>query len=204
MPTSAQATAPIAAAPTPGPVPRRVRVWDPLVRVFHWTVAAGVIANLTFLRHDENPHIYVGYAVTVALIIRLGWGLVARGHARFSSFVPGPRRLLDYFAAMLNKREPRYVGHNPAGAAMIVLLLALLATVGTTGWMMGLDTFWGVGWVETLHEVTANILIGAVALHVIGAIVESIRHRENLPLAMITGYKRAAEGTDIDNAPVAG
>ncbi len=183
---------------------RRVRVWDLIIRIFHWTVAAGVIANLTFLRNDENPHIYVGYVVVGALIIRLCWGLIGRGHAHFASFVPGPRRLIKYFAAMIARREPRYVGHNPAGAAMIVLLLILLAMVGTTGWMMGLDSFWGVSWVESLHELTANILIGAVALHVTGAIVESIRHRENLPLAMITGYKRAAEGTDIDNAPVAG
>lgn len=190
-------------APHPGTGRSRVKVWDPIVRVFHWTVAGGVIANLTFLRHDENPHIYVGYAVVTALAVRLGWGLVARGHARFASFVPGPRRLLDYFGAMAKRREPRYVGHNPAGAAMIVLLMALLAMIGTTGWMMGLDAFWGVPWVETVHEVAANILIGAVALHVIGAIVESVRHRENLPLAMITGYKRAAEGTDIDHAPAA-
>lgn len=193
--------APLASPPDPGNV--RVRVWDPIVRIFHWTVAGGVIANLTFLRHDENPHIYVGYAVVMALAVRLGWGVVARGHARFASFVPGPRRLRAYLAAMMKHREPRYLGHNPAGAAMIVLLMALLAIVGTTGWMMGLDAFWGVAWVETLHEVTANLLIGAVALHVIGAIVESVRHRENLPLAMITGYKRAAEGTDIDHAPVA-
>jgi cytochrome b len=86
---------------------------------------------------------------------------------------------------------------------MIVVLLVLLATVGTSGWMMGLDQFWGVGWVETLHETAANVLIGAVALHVIGAIVESVRHRENLPLAMVTGYKRAPTGTDIDHAPAA-
>ncbi len=199
------ATAPVATGtPTPGPAPRRVGVWDPIVRIFHWTVAGGVIANLTFLRHEEAPHIYVGYVVIAALIVRLGWGVLASGHARFASFVPGPRRLIAYLSAMLSKREPRYVGHNPAGAAMIVVLLGLLATVGTTGWMMGLDMFWGIAWVETLHEITANILIGAVVLHVIGAIVESIRHRENLPLAMITGYKRAAEGTDIDNAPVTG
>jgi cytochrome b len=112
--------------------------------------------------------------------------------------------LQAYCRAMLGRREPRYLGHNPAGAAMIVLLMVLLAMVGTTGWMMGLDAFWGVGWVETMHEVGANVLTGAVALHVIGAIVESVRHHENLPLAMITGYKRAAEETDIDNAPVAG
>lgn len=190
-------------APQPGTGKSRVKVWDPIVRIFHWTVAGGVIANLTFLRHDENPHIYVGYAVVTALAVRLGWGFAARGHARFASFVPGPRRLLAYFGAMMRRGEPRYVGHNPAGAAMIVLLMVLLAMVGTTGWMMGLDAFWGVAWVETLHELTANLLIGAVALHVIGAIVESVRHRENLPLAMITGYKRAAEGTDIDHAPAA-
>lgn len=193
-----------AGAPILGPVPRRVKVWDPVVRIFHWTVAGGVIANLTFLRHEENSHIYVGYAVIAALVVRLGWGFVARGHARFGSFVPGPRRLVAYFAAMFSRREPRYVGHNPAGAAMIVLLLLLLVTVGTSGWMMGLDRFWGVSWVETLHEVAANILIAAVALHVVGAVVESIRHHENLPLAMITGYKRPAEGTDIDNAPATG
>lgn len=198
------ATAPVAATPSPGPVPRRVRVWDPIVRIFHWTVASGVIANLTFLRHEENPHIYVGYVVVTALVVRLIWGLAARNHARFAGFVPGPSGLIIYFKAMLGNREPRYLGHNPAGAAMIVLLLVLLAAVGTTGWMMGLDAFWGVSWVETLHEISANVLIGAVALHVIGAIVESLRHHENLPLAMITGYKRAAEGTDIDNAPIAG
>lgn len=192
---------PPAIPPVPGTP--RVRVWDPLVRIFHWTVAGGVILNLTLLRHEETPHIYVGYAVLAALLVRLSWGFVARGHARFASFVPGPRRLFVYLGAMAKRREPRYLGHNPAGAAMIVLLMALLAVIGTTGWMMGLDAFWGVPWVETMHEVAANLLIGAVALHVTGAIVESVRHRENLPLAMITGYKRAAEGTDIDHAPAA-
>lgn len=103
---------------------------------------------------------------------------------------------------MLGRREPRYVGHNPAGSAMIVILLSLLATVGMTGWMMGLETFWGIGWVEALHELSANALMGAAILHVAGAIFESIRHRENLPLAMITGYKRPATGTDIDNASI--
>ncbi|MBB3862101.1 cytochrome b [Novosphingobium hassiacum] len=193
-------TAPLAAPSDPAN--RRVRVWDPLVRIFHWTVAGGVIANLTFLRHEEDLHIYVGYVVVVALAMRLGWGFIARGHARFSSFVTGPQGFLAYMGAVLKNRDPRYVGHNPAGAAMIVLIMVLLATIGTTGWMMGLDAFWGIAWVETLHEVSANILTGAITLHVIGAIVESVRHRENLPLAMVTGYKRAAEGTDIDHAPV--
>ena len=198
------AAPPRAAMPAPDLVPRQVRVWDPLVRLFHWTIAGGVIANLTFLREAKNAHINVGYVVVAALAVRLVWGLIARGHARFASFVPGPRRFFGYVGAMLGRREPRYLGHNPAGAAMIVLLLVLIAVVGTSGWMMGLDAFWGVGWVEELHETAANVLIGAVALHVIGAIAESVRHHENLPRAMITGYKRAAVGTDIDNAPATG
>lgn len=193
---------PRAAMPAPDLAsPRQVRVWDPLVRIFHWTIAGGVIANLTFLREAKSFHITVGYVVVAALAVRLIWGLIARGHARFASFVPGPRRFFGYVSAMLGRREPRYLGHNPAGAAMIVLLLVLVVVVGASGWMMGLDAFWGVGWVEGLHETAANGLIGAVVLHVIGAIFESVRHHENLPLAMITGYKRAAVGTDIDNAP---
>nr|WP_298411774.1 cytochrome b/b6 domain-containing protein [uncultured Halomonas sp.] len=182
---------------------RRIKVWDPIVRVFHWTVALGVIANLTVLEHVKTPHIYVGYVVVAALFIRLVWGVVARNHARFSSFVPGPRGLFAYLKLLVGRREPRYVGHNPAGAVMMVALMLLVLVVGITGWMMGLDHFWGVRWVETTHEVIANLILGAAILHVLGAIIESLRHRENLPWSMVTGYKRATKGTDVDRAPPA-
>jgi len=185
------------------PRDRRVRVWDPVVRVFHWTLAFGVIANLTVLEDVKTPHIYVGYVVVAALFIRLVWGVVARNHARFSSFVPGPRGLFAYLKLLVGRREPRYVGHNPAGAVMMVVLMLLVAVVGTTGWMMGLDRFWGVRWVETTHEITANLILGAAIVHVAAAIIESLRHRENLPWSMVTGYKRAAKETDIDRAPSA-
>ena len=181
---------------------QRIKVWDPLVRIFHWTVALGTIANLTVLKHMEDPHIYVGYVMVAALLIRLGWGFVSKGHARFSAFVPGPKALVSYGGALVARREPRYIGHTPAGAMMMLLLMLLVAAMGATGWMMGSDQFWGEPWVEELHEVIANIIIGAAFLHVAAAIVESIRHRENLPLSMITGYKRAASESDIDNAPV--
>lgn len=189
-----------------GPFPvalraRRVMVWDPIVRVFHWTVALGVIANLTVLETARTPHVWVGYIVVAALVIRLVWGLIAGNHARFASFVPGPRGFLAYARLLTGGREPRYVGHNPAGAAMMVALMLLVVMVGSTGWMMGLDRFWGVPWVETAHGITANLILGAALLHVVGAIVESLRHRENLPWSMVTGYKRAATGTDVDHAP---
>ena len=182
----------------------RIKVWDPLVRIFHWTVALGTIANLTVLRHVEDPHIIIGYIMVAALLIRIGWGFVAKGHARFSSFVPGPKSLKSYLAALIKRREPRYVGHNPAGAVMMLGLMALIAGMGVTGWMMGSDQFWGEPWVEEVHETLANIIIAAAIIHVLAAVIESVRHRENMPWSMITGYKRAANGSDVDNAPVTG
>ena len=191
----------VGAVPDLAPRVRGVRVWDPIVRIFHWTVALGVLANLTVLRNHETQHLYVGYVIVAALLVRLAWGSVARGHARFASFVPTPRALLGYTGLLLKGREPRYVGHNPAGAAMMVALMGLVSIIGLTGWMMGTDRFWGVRWVEIVHETSANVLIVAALLHVAGAIVESLRHKENLPLSMVTGYKRAATGSDIDHAP---
>jgi cytochrome b len=167
-------------------------------------MAIGVIANLTLLRENDDLHNIVGYGVTAALTLRVLWGFVGTPHARFRDFVPRPRRLAGYLQALLARREPRYIGHNPAGSVMIIAMLILLATLGITGWMMGLDRFWGVDWVESLHEGAANIVMAAAILHVIAAIFESLRHRENLPWSMITGYKRAASGTDIDHAPPAG
>jgi cytochrome b len=179
----------------------RTKVWDPVVRLFHWVVVTGVIANLTVLSESRDLHRYVGYVVFGAVVVRLAWGFIGRGHARFASFMVGPRAFLAYARAIMRGKDSRYVGHNPAGTAMIVLLVMLLVTVSVTGWMMGTDRFWGVAWVEQAHELSANAILAAAIIHVLGAVVESVRHRENLPLAMITGYKRAASGTDIDNAP---
>ncbi|MBI0533495.1 cytochrome B [Sphingomonas sanguinis] len=189
------------AADTPPPLKGRVKVWDPVVRLFHWTVAGGVVANLTFLEHSRTPHRYVGYVVVGAVAVRILWGIVAKGHARLASFVPGPRAFATYARSLVARRDARYLGHNPAGAAMAILLVLLIIVLGATGYMMGTDRFWGVGWVEQVHETAANAVLVASLVHVAGALIESVRHRENLVLAMITGTKRAATGTDIDHAP---
>jgi cytochrome b len=186
-----------------GKAGRPVKVWDPLVRVLHWTMALGVIANLSLFRESEDVHNVIGYVVLGALSLRIVWGFIGSRHARFADFVPRPTTLAAYLKAMLARREPRYIGHNPAGSVMIIGLLMLLATLGVTGWMMSLDRFWGVPWVESLHETAANIVMVAAILHVLAAIFESVRHRENLPWSMISGYKRAASGTDVDHAPPA-
>jgi cytochrome b len=180
---------------------RRVAVWDPVVRVLHWLVALGCIANLTILEDADDIHEYVGYAVLGAVLVRLIWGVIGSRHARYSDFVPTLPEIRTYLGLLLRGREPRYLGHNPAGVLMMTFLVAVVIVCAISGWMMGLDRFWGELWVQLVHEWSANlILIGAV-LHVAGAIVESYRHRENLILSMITGRKRAATGSDIRKSP---
>lgn len=167
-----------------------VRVWDPFVRIFHWSVAGGCAVDLILLDDGKLAHRWIGYGVLALVAVRLLWGIVGTRHARFADFVPGPQALLAYLGALLRGREPRFVGHNPAAAVMILALLVLLIAIGATGWMQTLDAFWGIEWVETLHGTLANLLIVLVAIHVAAAVLESLRHRENLVLAMITGRKR--------------
>lgn len=181
-----------------------VRVWDPLVRIFHWTVVLGFSLNYFVLASGKTPHRYVGYGVAVALAVRVVWGFIGSAHARFSDFVTSPRTVLLHLATAIARRGRRYVGHNPAGGAMILVLMTLIALTCLTGWMQELDAFWGVEWVQKMHALCSNLILAMAALHVVAAIMESVLHRENLILAMITGRKRRASGTDIDHAGTVG
>ena len=148
-----------------------------------------VVAWFTADAWDRAPE-WIGYAVAALVGIRLVWGIVGTPYARFSQFVKGPRETLAYIGRLLQGRAERHIGHNPAGAAMIVALLTTISGIVITGWMMTLDAFWGVEWVEELHEALANVLLVLVAFHVAGVVHASIVHRENLVRAMITGWKR--------------
>jgi cytochrome b len=170
--------------------PGEIRVWDPVVRIFHWTVVAGCVLNLFVLDDGGDAHELVGYAVAAALTVRVAWGFVGSTYARFSQFVPSPRRLSAYLGALSRGREPRTLGHNPAGAVMMLVLMALLAGVSVSGTMMGMDAFWGEDWVEDLHETLAEAILPLAGLHAAAAIFESWRHRENLVWSMMTGRKR--------------
>ena len=138
----------------------------------------------------KDAHIVAGYFVVGLVAFRVLWGLVGPKNARFASFVRGPSTTLGYLKNALVFRAPRYLGHNPAGAAMIVALLVAIATIATTGYMMTTDAFWGVDWVEEVHETTVYLTLGLIALHVGGVVLSSIEHRENLVRAMFTGLKR--------------
>jgi cytochrome b len=172
----------------------RVRVWDLGVRLFHWSLVAMVVAAY-FTEDLRDVHKALGYIVVGLIAFRLLWGLIGTRHARFTDFVAGPGRVLGYLRDMVHGRERRYLGHNPAGAAMIIMLFATLFSVGATGYMMGMDAYFGQDWVEEAHEVLVNCLLVLVAGHIGGVIYASWHHRENLVVAMITGDKETDDPT---------
>jgi cytochrome b len=176
--------------------PATVRVWDLLVRLFHW----GLVISFTIAWLGEGGkdlHQGAGYVVLALVAVRLIWGYVGSRHARFRDFVPGPKELLAYLKSLPGGHPRRYLGHNPAGGAMIVLMLAMLILTGGSGWLMTTDAFWGIEWVENLHAAAANLTVVLVFAHLAGVVFSSLAHRENLVLAMITGRKRV-EPTSSD------
>ena len=179
-----------------------VKVWDPLVRVFHWTLFSAFILALATGDDWARPHAVAGYVMGVLIAVRLVWGLIGTRHARFSDFVRGPRAVRKYLAELLSGSAPRVLGHNPAGGAMIVLLLIMLmltvvsglaleATESARGPLAGVipaGHFWKEFYEEG-HEVIANFTLFLVLIHVSAVILSSWLHGENLIRAMITGRK---------------
>jgi len=168
-----------------------VRVWDPVVRLFHWSVVAGCFANMFVLEEGETAHDVVGYVVAGVLVVRVLWGFVGSRHARFADFVPMPGSALRYAGATLRGEEERSLGHNPLGALMILALMTLLAGVSITGWMLTTDAWWGNHMLEEVHGTFSNLILVFAIVHVGGVIYASRHHHENLVRAMITGRKRA-------------
>lgn len=175
----------------------QIVVWDPLVRIFHWSLVISCAVAWLTAENFETLHNVSGYLAAALLGFRLVWGVIGSHHARFRHFVRGPSAVIAYARDMLNRSEPRCIGHNPLGAAMIIALLLALGIITVTGWMYTLDTFWGVDWVEAVHEATAELMLFMVVLHIAGVMYASFHHRENLIRAMIKGTKRENQ----DDAP---
>jgi len=170
---------------------KTVRVWDPFVRIFHWSLVALFAAAFVTGDEVEWLHTLLGYAIATLVALRIVWGFVGSRYARFSNFVRSPRKIADYAAQAARWRAPRYLGHNPAGGAMIIALLVMTTGIAVTGFAMTTDAFWGAKWVEELHEGLAYATLGLIALHIVGVVFSSLAHRENLVKAMVTGRKRA-------------
>lgn len=179
------------AAPAP-----TIKVWDAFVRVAHWSLVIAVAG--AWLTEDAGAiHEWLGYAALAIVSARIAWGAVGSRYARFAQFVRSPGATIEYGRQVLARAAPRYVGHNPLGAYMIVALIVMVILTSGTGWLYTTDRFWGVEWMEDLHEGLATALLWLIGFHVAGAVFSSIYHGENLVAAMISGRKRAAEPRDV-------
>ncbi len=168
----------------------KVRVWDLFVRLFHWSLVSLFV--FAYFTGDEwqNAHEWAGYAIAVLIAVRIVWGFVGSEHARFSSFLYKPRTIVSFLKASIGMRARRYLGHNPAGGAMVIALLAAITVISVSGHMMTMDAYWGVDWVEEVHEAAVNSTLLLIVAHVGGVILASVEHKENLVKSMFTGFKR--------------
>lgn len=195
-----------------------IYVWDPLVRIFHWSLV--LFFTIAYLTEDDfmTLHELAGYIVLGLVGFRVIWGIVGPKFARFTDFVYSPAKIIAYLKS-LTGHPKHYLGHNPAGGAMVIILLVMIALTSWTG-IKALeaeemehasinitlinkayadddgdkhksrkgDEFW-----EEIHEAAANLTVFFVFLHIVGVFASSIIHRENLVRAMITGYKKENE-----------
>ena len=182
--------------------PREVYVWDPFVRLFHWTLV--IAFTVAYILTDEDVlkiHVWAGYVVGALVVARVLWGFVGPEHARFTDFVYSPGASLRYVRDLVLFRAERHLGHSPGGGAMVVTLLLFLAATVITGLVVyggdqqagplaGMFTKEFGEFFEDVHEIIANITLALVIAHVCAVILASFVFRENLPRAMFTGYKR--------------
>ncbi|PCH93737.1 MAG: cytochrome B [Gammaproteobacteria bacterium] len=179
-------------------------VWDPLVRIFHWTLV--VAFSVAFISEDDylTIHSWAGYTILSLLTIRIFWGFVGTKYAKFSNFVFPKQDITQFIKDTFSLKAKRYLGHNPAGGAMVIILIfSLLFTAGSglvifaieegqgplVFLLSDISPYWG-DIIEEVHEFFANFVLFLIAVHITGVIIESLIHRENLIKSMFTGLKR--------------
>ncbi|NOV22730.1 cytochrome B oxidoreductase [Cupriavidus necator] len=168
-----------------------ILVWDPVVRITHWAVAALVLWDL--YEDSGGPlHRNLGYAAVCVVLVRVAWGVAGPGAGNFRAWLPDRSGVVAYLKAAVTGQAPRYLSHTPLGALMMLVLWALILALAATGWMSRLDMLWGEDWPKDIHGVLARLLLALVGLHIAAAILMSLVHKENLILSMVTGKKPAA------------
>lgn len=184
------------------------RVWDPLVRLTHWTIALVVVLNGFLIDGDALAHVWIGYTALGLLALRLLWGLIGPDNARFASFPISLSGAARHVAGLTRGEHREYPSHNPLGALMVYALWAMLLLVSVTGVMLDGEPFpehesaysqhndneeeedhEGTEVIENMHEVSANLLLLLAVLHVGGVVLESRFSRRNLVRPMIFGDK---------------
>ena len=168
----------------------KVKVWDLLTRIFHWSLVVAFATAWVTEDDFKDLHELAGYVVLGLVAFRLIYGFIGPKHSRFSDFIKSPVSVKAYLFNLLAGRHESHLGHNLAAGYMVMALLASVTLAALTGWMMEIDMFWGYEWVEEIHEALASLALGLVFIHIAGVIVMSLVEKQNLVKSMLTGFKR--------------
>lgn len=202
---------------------RTVKVWDIWVRVFHWLLVlliilsylTGEIGGFDFTMpgsdrfvSNMNVHIWSGVAILGLLIFRIVWGFFGSSTARFGSFLKPPAVIIDYVTSVLKGPVAFFAGHNPAGGAVVVIILLALTVQGFTGLFSQDESFFAtkgplafVVGDETSKEITVfhknwweYVIITLIVIHVAANLFYWLVKKQDLIIAMFTGRRRLPDG----------
>lgn len=187
---------------------RKVLVWDVPTRAFHWLAVVLIVGAYATARMNRMDwHARLGYALLAALLFRILWGVVGGQTARFASFLGSPRAAARHLAHLFRRERDRQVGHNPAGAWMVVALLALMLAQTLSGLYVQNDIADEgpltevvpaalASFVEDAHDRWLwDMLVVAVGIHLAAIAVHALVKRQDLVRPMISGRKRLPAGT---------
>jgi cytochrome b len=162
-------------------------VWDPCVRFFHWALVTAFAVSQITAEWLDLVHEYSGYVIFGLIVSRLVWSLVGPKTARFSRDWVNPTAIVQHLKEVITGRQSIQVGHNPAGGAMILVLLVSLMITAVSGYLGQTNWFWGSEWLEEIHEAFGEGLLILVGIHVAAVLIMSLLEKKNLIRAMLTG-----------------
>ena len=171
-------------------------IWNIKTRILHWLIAACVAANIINDGDDgaRLPHEIVGYLVMALVSVRLAYGFLAKSsdsfHTQFKNLPLNPSKVVEFLKAELSNKILHYKGHNPLAAWTYIAIWLSILSLGVTGFMMGLDAFWGEEWIEEFHETLSNVLLALLAMHMAGMLKDAFKKKEKTWLKMIKGKVR--------------
>lgn len=188
-----------------------IRVWDLPIRLFHWLLVLCIVGSLISVNLGGNAiewHAYFGYSVLTLLVFRIVWGLIGSRHARFASFLPNKKAILDY----LQGNSPRVLGHNPIGAlSVFALLFALMVQVVTGLFVDDEIAFQGplakyvsssaASFLSEIHEGNQVVIYTLVTIHIAAIWYYKKFKGENLIKPMISGDKEIDPSEEANYLP---
>lgn len=164
-------------------------IWDLPTRLLHWVLALCVVLNLFFLEEGDEVHRWIGYTAVASVVLRFLWGFIGGTASRWSSFVFSPKKIFAFIPKLISGNTADYEGHHPLAWLVYAAIWLLILSLGVTGWMMGLDAYWGEDWLEELHGNISLALQFLIFIHLAGITLDSIRYRRRTWMSMFTGKK---------------